>query len=473
MKKKNHVAKNSRNKVIGQESKNEVEEMRESYSTIVTEDDQPIKKNTDEESEDNLEKSSKDENETKEKSNSNEEEEDDEDEDEDETEEDEESEESESPECFIKTMSMRRQRGTKMAALEQKEKLGEGDSQDDNDFWKDNKYFGKIEEVSQENSEEQSDFDRDVEEHSDSYDEDFGKTSRSQSVSDNEGEDDKNKKGNKNSKGDSLLKKRGKFDLDDNENLDGGKISISKSHHSRRSPQKLGFQSLKRRKKKIYQSGGMDIQNEINKVTSKVKDREVFKKKAERKSSWRPKFIHEVFNQEDLQRNAVYEEQLNQISLQKLMLFEENKKKLRNSSQLKKNEPKHVKFFDTTKLPKQKFPKVFYNPKFVQSHLALKIAYDQDYDFVGNNKKRESGKMIQEDIEVIDQKDCDDNSYDDLNCKKMFKYFDPLTKSFYNTIEEFQKLRAGHYENEEKKIQSHLNLCEQLFNKTRNGIINL
>lgn len=85
-------------------------------------------------------------------------------------------EESSSPEPFLKTMRMRASRGNKMAALENQNFSKPGDL-DEEEFWKDNKYFGKIEDVSNDEEEDDNeDFSRDIEEESDSYDKDFGDT---------------------------------------------------------------------------------------------------------------------------------------------------------------------------------------------------------------------------------------------------------------------------------------------------------
>lgn len=58
-----------------------------------------------------------------------------------------------------------------------------------------------------------------------------------------------------------------------------------------------------------------DIENEVVKVSLK---REEKKKKVSRRevsSVWKPRFIHEVYSQEQLLRNAVAQEHLNRYSL--------------------------------------------------------------------------------------------------------------------------------------------------------------
>ena len=84
-------------------------------------------------------------------------------------------------------------------------------------------------------------------------------------------------------------------------------------------------------------------------------------------------------NQEDLLRNAVYEEQLNRISLEKMIFIEESKKRMRNASFLKyKNEQKHVKFYDS-KMFKHSWPKIYFRSDQIKAADALKIAYDPEF----------------------------------------------------------------------------------------------
>jgi hypothetical protein len=214
---------------------------------------------------------------------------------------------------------MRRSRGTKMAALEQQEGF---DDLDENDFWKDNKYFGKIEEVSEnEADEEQDSYERDEEEHSDSYDKDFGDVSSNSSGNeyDSDGEVIPVK---------GQLRKRGHPDKESPGK--GLKASIGKLSSTGKKSTDNKFSRFQKKKKKSSRNRlDMDISNEVRKTVKKVKTHERFKKKVIERTSWKANFIHESFNQEDLLRNAVYEEQLNRISLEKMIWIEEKKKKQR------------------------------------------------------------------------------------------------------------------------------------------------
>ena len=59
----------------------------------------------------------------------------------------------------------------------------------------------------------------------------------------------------------------------------------------------------------------MDIEKEVYKITTKVEEKKKKQVKATVSTIWRPRYIHEVFTQERLIRDAVQQEYLNRYSL--------------------------------------------------------------------------------------------------------------------------------------------------------------
>jgi hypothetical protein len=82
--------------------------------------------------------------------------------------------------AFAKNIKLRRKRGNKMNKLIRQQKYKEDLGNDVDDFWKENKYFGKIEDIDDGGDEDSaSDFDALKLKHldDDSFDEDFGDSS--------------------------------------------------------------------------------------------------------------------------------------------------------------------------------------------------------------------------------------------------------------------------------------------------------
>jgi hypothetical protein len=111
---------------------------------------------------------------------------------------------------------------------------------------------------------------------------------------------------------------------------------------------------------------------------------------------------------------------------------------------------------------------VYYNNSVVKVFDALRLAYDLDYDF----SKRKKGENYFDDLEVIDilGDPEDENSFDNFEMKKIYRYFDPVTKSYYNTIDEFNVLRGEFYSMQEKKLNDQIYQCEQLFIRKKQNI---
>lgn len=59
----------------------------------------------------------------------------------------------------------------------------------------------------------------------------------------------------------------------------------------------------------------MDIEKEVYKITTKTEEKKKKQVKPTVSTVWRPRYIHEVFTQERLLRDAVSQEYLNKYSL--------------------------------------------------------------------------------------------------------------------------------------------------------------
>lgn len=192
---------------------------------------------------------------------------------------------------FISEMKMRTKRGTKVDKLLKNESVGY------DAFWEENKYFGKVDDLSDDS--EEYDFEKELNnkggKDGDSFDSDFGVSSES---SDDEAED---------AEGDGNDTARGKRDRF----IEDKKLSRSAGYDGKGNSD--GKSRIKKKKKQYTMN--LDIEKEVVKVASKKEEKKKKVIKKDLKTEWKPRFIHEIYTQEKLLRDAVAQEYLNKYDL--------------------------------------------------------------------------------------------------------------------------------------------------------------
>lgn len=193
---------------------------------------------------------------------------------------------------FISEMRMRTKRGTKVDRLLKNENIGY------DAFWEENKYFGKVDDLSDDS--EEYDFEKELqnknEKELDSFDSDFGMSSESKSSADGE-EDDNDGNG-------TARARKNKF-------IEDRKLSRSAGYEGKGNSD--GKPRIKKKKKQYTMN--LDIEREVVKVTSKKEEKKKKVVKRDTNTEWKPRFIHEIYTQEKLLRDAVAQEYLNKYDL--------------------------------------------------------------------------------------------------------------------------------------------------------------
>jgi hypothetical protein len=209
-----------------------------------------------------------------------------------EEEESEEQEDVQNKPTFVSEMMMRAKRGTKVDKLLRNESVGY------DAFWEENKYFGKVDDLSDDS--EEYDFEKELQnkggKDGDSFDSDFGMSSESSS---DEDEDENEGDGNGTARG-----RREKF-------IEDSKLSRSAGYEGRVNPD--GKAKIKKKKKQYTMN--LDIEKEVVKVTGKKEEKKKKVVKKDANAEWKPRFIHEIYTQEKLLRDAVAQEYLNKYDL--------------------------------------------------------------------------------------------------------------------------------------------------------------
>lgn len=193
---------------------------------------------------------------------------------------------------FISEMRMRTKRGTKVDRLMKNENVGY------DAFWEENKYFGKVDDLSDDS--EEYDFEKELqnknEKELDSFDSDFGMSSESKSSDEADGEETD---GNETARA-----KKNKF-------IEDRKLSRSAGYEGKGNSD--GKPRIKKKKKQYTMN--LDIEREVVKVAVKKEEKKKKVVKRDTSTEWKPRFIHEIYTQEKLLRDAVAQEYLNKYDL--------------------------------------------------------------------------------------------------------------------------------------------------------------
>lgn len=299
-------------------------------------------------------------------------------------------------EPFIKKMRYREKRGTKISKL-----LKDESEEEEDEFWKDNNLFGKLEELSENDNDDYSEhFSQDK----DSFDSDFYDSEKGEEETQEDSE-----KGTKPAE----------------EVLESLEAKAQKQ--------------FKHSKHKKHKGEILDIENEVLKIAKKTEYER--KKKAPRKvttQEWRPKFIHEVYSQEQLLREAVAQEYLNRYSLSNLLALQESKKKsvVRGRSYKMLEGP-------------VKWKSSLQGPNWVCSEAEINSWELLDAFYGKQGEECCLGKRCDTDGEI--QK---------VDMVTHSKYTHPLTMSQFDTLEEYRNIEKLRKLEELRKIQSQTEVLE-------------
>lgn len=225
----------------------------------------------------------------------------------------------------------------------------------------------------------------------------------------------------------------------------------------------------------------MDIEKEVYKISSKVEEKKKKMLKPAISTVWRPRYIHEVFTQERLLRDAVSQEYLNKYSLvscdnkTQMIQMQEAKKKAYslNTGQNYIQDPiKYVSKLTATRraVTEIRVPKespTMNEDGFAAIHNFYRES-DDDCDEPSDDallparpeterpgavhidfteaehyfkKTGRHGKQRPGDDKGLGKRSAVCKPLDEQGAPLKYKYCDPVTGAYYNTLEDFKKLR--------------------------------
>ena len=224
----------------------------------------------------------------------------------------------------------------------------------------------------------------------------------------------------------------------------------------------------------------LDIEREVGKASTKREEKKKKTVKKEPQTAWKPRFIHEVYTQERLLRDAVAQEYLNKYSLvglgeqTQLISMQESKKKVLHSGSLGEKIADPVAF----------------SSKLVDGRLSNQLAGDpganlleaffrdaSDAERPESEPSRAAGRQWAArgglGKRSVSQKA--PRLAPESEEAQAFRYCDPQTGAYYNTLEEFRKIRGLRDLEREQKIEKEIQFLNTFMlskRKKLNSLIN-
>lgn len=177
-------------------------------------------------------------------------------------------------------------------------------------------------------------------------------------------------------------------------------------------------------------------------------------------TTWKPRYIHEVFNQEELLKNAIYQEQHNKLSLKHLLSIEQNKKKTRAILKRRKfRKPISYKSYLDEK------GKICYSIRNKFEKVTPVDLLDEFYSVENSEIETDEQELATETLLGKRKVSKAQKGQTDEEGKQLSKgkYLDPVTGAYYNTVKEFKMLRALNAIDNLEKLGAQRSLMKNLF----------